>query len=381
LLGGLSIEAFLRRHWQRKPLLVRQAMPDLKPFLTPEELAGLACEEDVHSRLVIEKGGARPWQVIHGPLSSADFRKLPRKHWTLLVTDVDKIVRAAGDLLENFDFIPAWRVDDLMVSYAADQGSVGPHLDSYDVFLLQADGTRRWQISDRAHTAEDFVAGLDLRIIGDFRASEEWLLEPGDMLYLPPGVAHYGIAEGRCMTYSVGFRAPSHRDLITAYADYVAGLIDPEARYADPDLEPQPGSGEIGAAARRRFRHIVRALAHHEARIDDWLGRYLTETGPWGAPVPPRRALEPKQFSARWARRRTLLRNDRCRFAHIAEGRACTLYVDGLAYPLPRPLAFAGTLISGQRRFEYDALAEERQRRGFLDLLCEFHNKGYLHFP
>ncbi|MCG3144413.1 MAG: 50S ribosomal protein L16 3-hydroxylase [Gammaproteobacteria bacterium] len=381
LLGGLRIDAFLRRHWQKKPLLVRRAMPGLRPLLTAEELAGLACEEDVSSRLVIEKGGTRPWQVIHGPLSASDFRRLPRSHWTLLVTDVDKIVRAAGDLLEHFDFIPGWRVDDLMVSYAADRGSVGPHVDSYDVFLLQAGGRRRWKLSDRRHGAEDFVPGLDLRILGDFHASQEWLLEPGDMLYLPPGVAHYGIAEGSCMTYSVGFRAPSQRDLVSAYADYVATTLDPETRYVDPDLRLQSASGEIGAGARRRFRRMVRALARGEAGVDDWLGRYLTESGPWRPAQPPRRPLTPARFSARWARRGTLLRSDRCRFAHIRQGRACTLYTDGHAFALPGSLAFAGALLSGRRRFPYEEFARARQRPGFLQLLCELHNKGYLHFP
>jgi 50S ribosomal protein L16 3-hydroxylase len=380
LLGGLDIQTFLSRHWQRRPLLIRGAIPDLQPILSPDELAGLACEEEVNSRLVIEKGGKRPWQVIHGPLTAEHFKRLPRTHWTLLVTDVDRIVPAAADLREHFDFIPQWRIDDVMISYAVDGGSVGPHVDSYDVFLLQAAGRRRWQVSDRVYGSDDFVPGLDLRLLADFTASAQWVLEPGDMLYLPPGVAHYGIAEGECMTYSIGFRAPSHRDLVTAFAEFAATRLPADARYADPGLTRPTQPGEIATQARRRIHSILKAVASDSRLVDDWLGHYLTETGPWGAPRPPRRPLGVGEFSERWARRRILWRSDRCRFAHVNAGRRATLYVDGQAFALPITTTFAAALITGHRRFDHASLAAERRRRGFVELLCLLFNHGYLEF-
>jgi 50S ribosomal protein L16 3-hydroxylase len=380
LLGGIGIESFLSRYWQRRPLLIRQAIAGFTPILSADELAGLACEEEVNSRLIVEKGGKHPWQVTHGPLSARDFKRLPPTNWTLLVTDVDKLVPAAAELRARFDFIPQWRVDDLMISYAADKGSVGPHVDSYDVFLLQAEGRRRWQLSDRRYGNDDFIPNLDLRILADFEVSDEWVLEPGDMLYLPPGVAHYGVADGNCMTYSIGFRAPSDRELLTAYAEFAASQLPADQRYTDPGLKAQAQTGEIGGSARRQVRSIIRSLADDPALIDDWLGRFLTETGPWGAPRPPRRALDATEFSARWARRRKLWRSDRCRFAHINHGRRSTLYIDGQAFALPVATAFAAALISGQRRFDHDTLGAERRRRGFVELLCLLYNHGYLEF-
>lgn len=380
LLGGLRIEEFLRRHWQKKPLLVRQAFPDFKPFLTADELAGLACSDEVNSRLVIERGGVRPWQVTHGPLSAKDFKSLPRSHWTLLVTDVDKIVRPAADLLQHFNFIPSWRIDDLMISYAVNQGSVGPHLDSYDVFLLQAYGRRRWRISNKHYDQDDFIPGLDLRILDGFSTTHEWLLEPGDILYLPPGVAHHGIAEGECMSYSIGFRAPSHRELLADFGEYIANQIEESKRFGDRDLKPQTNTGEIGLAARQKVRKIVRAITRDDAAIDDWLGHYLTETGPWGAPTPPKRALTCKQFSARWARHRTLRRSDRCRFAHIASDSGTTLFVDGEAFATPSSLRKEVALVSGERQFDHKVLALARHKRHFMELLCTLYNKGYLEF-
>jgi 50S ribosomal protein L16 3-hydroxylase len=380
VLNGLTPASFLRRHWQKRPLLIRQALPGLRSFITPEELAGLSCEEDIHSRLVVEKAGKHPWQVTHGPLQASDFRRLPPTHWTLLVSDVDKVMSAAAALLERFTFLPGWRIDDLMVSYAADQGGVGPHVDSYDVFLLQAQGRRRWRISSGAHPPEDFVPGLDLRILRNFAADQEWVLEPGDMLYLPPGVAHDGVAEGACMTYSVGFRAPTHRELLTGFAEYAAAQLDAEARYRDRDFTPQRHSGEISAAALRRVRRCVRAIAADGMAIDDWFGRYVTETGPWRAPRPPTRPLSPAQFRQRWWKQRIFRRSETCRYAFIRHGKSCILYVDGNAFPLPRSLAFAAALLSDRRVFEFEALRHALQRKGLPELLCELYNKGYLRF-
>src|SRR5690606_21721484 len=254
LLGGLSPAAFLRRHWQKRPHLVRGAMPDIAPFLTRDELFDLASREGVESRLVLEKGGDYPWQVRYGPFRPAELRRLPPRNWTILVQNGDLHVPKAAAILRRFSFVPGWRIDDLMVSYAPPGGGVGPHVDSYDVFLLQARGTRRWSVSLKAYGEADLVPGLDLRILKTFRTDHRWRLATGDMLYLPPGVAHWGVAEDECMTCSVGFRAPGSREAALRFLE--EGGTD--VPYSDPDLEVARHPGEITAAARRRIRRLDR---------------------------------------------------------------------------------------------------------------------------
>src|SRR5690348_813356 len=232
LLGGLNPRDFLKRHWQKRPLLVRNAFPGFAPPLTAEELAGLACEEGVESRLVVQTRKAPGWKLSHGPFKHKVFTRLPKDRWTLLVQDVDKHLPVAAGLLEPFRFIPDWRIDDLMISYAADGGSVGPHVDAYDVFLLQAEGMRRWDISTAPHADAD-TPGLELKQIKGFKPEESWLLMPGDMLYLPPGVAHHGVAFGECMTFSIGFRAPSQSELLADLAGLLMQGASRDNHYAD----------------------------------------------------------------------------------------------------------------------------------------------------
>ncbi|WP_422126356.1 JmjC domain-containing protein [Thioalkalivibrio sulfidiphilus] len=278
LLGGLTARAFLRDYWQKKPLLVRQAIPGFESPLSPEELAGLACEAGVISRLVCERGESGPWALRTGPFDENDFTTLPGSHWTLLVSDIEKHLPELRSYLEPFRFIPDWRMDDLMVSYAAPEGSVGPHVDEYDVFLLQAQGRRRWQIASQPVSGDDFLPGIELRILRTFHPDQEWVLEPGDLLYLPPRIPHHGVAVGPCMTWSVGFRAPAWRDLLAAWVDQRYETLAAQDRYADPGLEPQENPGEISASALARLIAGLRnAMAVDDAELARWLGTQLTE--------------------------------------------------------------------------------------------------------
>ena len=283
LLGRLTKAAFLRTYWQRKPLLVPRAFPGFVSPLEPRELLDLACEDGVESRLVLERGGLRPWQVIPGPQSARRLRRLPADRWSLLVQGVDRLVPAVAALLQPFRFLPDWRVDDVMVSFAPRRGSVGPHVDSYDVFLLQGLGRRRWEVDPHPHP--DPRPGLDLRILRRFRPRSRFVLEPGDMLYLPPGVGHHGVALEDCMTYSIGFRAPTRREVLAA-------LLRPrgeDARYRDPSLRPARHPGEIPAYALRGLRELAKgALAGPD--FDTAVGELLTEPQ---SPVPPRRWIPP----------------------------------------------------------------------------------------
>jgi len=255
LLGGLTPDRFLRRHWQKKPLLIRAAEPAFRDPISPARLLALAARADVESRLVRERGGSRKWEVTDGPLPRRLTSGLGTSHWTVLVQNVDAHVPAVADLIERFDFLPRWRVDDVMVSLAAPRGSVGPHVDSYDVFLLQGRGRRLWRVAERFE--EDYVRGLDLRVLRGFRAEKEWVLGPGDMLYVPPGVAHHGVALEECLTYSIGFRAPAHYDLVAGFLQRLVEGVDRSRRYADPDLAPTRAPGEISPAALARLRRIV----------------------------------------------------------------------------------------------------------------------------
>lgn len=294
-LGNLSTDRFLSEYWQKKPLLIRQALAGLACPIDPEELAGLACEAEIESRLIRcpEKADLR-WPVRHGPFNDQDFAALPESEWTLLVQDVDKWIPALKDIIEPFRFIPDWRIDDIMISYAEDGGTVGPHWDDYDVFLIQAAGRREWRIDQRPVSADNCLQNQDLRLMKDFQTSESWILEPGDMLYLPPKLAHYGTAVGGgCMTCSIGFRAPDQASLIEEYTHHILSELSSTslgpARYADPDLTPAQSPGEISPEAITRLLDdtqdaLLRGLnqpPEHQA----WLGQFLTRPKP-GLEIP-----------------------------------------------------------------------------------------------
>lgn len=276
VLGDLSVETFLRDYWQKKPVLIRGAFPGFENPIDPEELAGLACEADAPSRLILEHGDERDWQLKMGPFTEDDFRALPEDGYSLLVTDCEKLVPELMDIVECFRFVPDWRIDDLMISYAPPGGSVGAHIDEYDVFLLQAHGRRRWQIENPpSHTA--YREGLDVRILTDFTPTDEWVLEPGDMLYLPPGIPHHGVALDDCMTYSVGFRAPTQADLVSGVCDRLATRAT-ETHYTDPDLGPTENPGALAQTTREQLRRWVReALTADDSLVDRLIAETLTE--------------------------------------------------------------------------------------------------------
>lgn len=274
--GGMPAEEFLRDYWQKKPLLIRQAFPEFESPLSADELAGLSLEEEVESRLVLEHGST-PWELRRGPFDENDYRALPERDWTLLVQAVDQFIPEVAETLGAFRFLPNWRVDDLMISYAAPGGSVGPHFDNYDVFLLQAHGRRRWQIGQMCDADSALLEHPDLRILSDFQQQDEWILEPGDMLYLPPRLAHYGIAEDECMTWSVGFRAPSHAEVITHFTDFLAQHLSDEQRYSDADLVLPADPAQIDTQTVDRLQQLVLRLVSDRQALGTWFGRFMTE--------------------------------------------------------------------------------------------------------
>lgn len=285
--AGLNPVRFLAEAWQRQPVLFRGAFPGFIPPLSVDEVAGLACEEEIESRLVLERDGATPWEVRHGPFGDDDFAGLPDSHWTILVQDVDKWIPDAARLLDGFRFVPDWRIDDLMISIAGDQGSVGPHWDDYDVFLIQGAGRREWRIDERAVTADNRLPDVPLRIMRDFKTSRSWVLKAGDMLYLPPRLAHHGVALGDgCMTLSVGFRAPSQSELLDDLLnERLLGERSP--RFQDPQRSGGNNPGLIDAASIRDLRALIESAT--KLAPDDfaaWLGGFLTRAKPGIALVP-----------------------------------------------------------------------------------------------
>ena len=276
MFGDISVEAFLRDYWQKKPLLIRNAFPNFQSPITQDELAGLACETDT-ARIVIEQGGAHPWEVRHGAFDDDDFSNLPETHWTLLVNDTDQQLPELKAVMEPFRFIPDWRIDDLMISFAVEGGSVGPHVDAYDVFLLQAQGQRRWQITTQPAHPDNFLPDLELRIMSDFQSEQEWVVEPGDLLYLPPNVPHYGVALNECMTYSIGFRAPSQADMLEKLLEDSLDDERLKQRFSDTERQQQGNPGELTATDMDRLvDFLVDALPQDEQSLQLWLGKYLT---------------------------------------------------------------------------------------------------------
>jgi 50S ribosomal protein L16 3-hydroxylase len=347
--------AFLRDTWQQKPLLIRQAWRDWANPLEPDELAGLACEEGVEARLVT--GGTGTWALENGPFAETRFAQLGDKDWTLLVQAVDHQVPDVAALIAPFRFIPDWRIDDVMVSYAAQGGGVGPHFDQYDVFLVQGMGRRRWRIGQHCDDRAALLPHADLKLLADFVVTDEWVLEPGDILYVPPGFAHDGVAvDGDCMTYSIGFRAPSRHELIGLWVDEILSGLADDDRYADPGLVPQENPGEIKPAALEQLQAMVAETLLDRTAFANWFGRHTSARKYPEVDWQPEQAATPETIRAILNEGAAVLeRNPAYRFAFIAQGPdAVTLFVDGQSYTCVGPVADFARQLCANSSFECD---------------------------
>jgi 50S ribosomal protein L16 3-hydroxylase len=307
LLGGISVTEFLSDYWHKKPLLIRQAIPGMRAILSRTALFKLASQELVESRLIVQHTDAQsaaPWQMHNGPFQAAGSKPdatlaalppLTQKAWTLLVQSVNLHNDEADTLLRQFRFLPDARLDDLMISYATEGGGVGPHFDSYDVFLLQAHGQRRWRIG--AQKDLSLLPNMPLKILAKFQPDQEFVLEPGDMLYLPPHYAHDGVALGECMTYSIGFRAPSYQELGEAFLQFMADSIDLPGRYADPDLTASNHPAEISTSMLETISDELNKVQFNEDDILTFLGSYLSEPKAMASFTPPGKVMSPAQFA------------------------------------------------------------------------------------
>jgi 50S ribosomal protein L16 3-hydroxylase len=366
LLGGATATRFLSRYWQRRPLLIPQAIPGFRGLLSWAELKALALRDDVESRLVVRERDR--WTLAHGPFRRGDLRGLPSRNWTLLVQGVNLHIAAADALLRRFCFLPYARLDDLMVSFAAPGGGVGPHFDSYDVFLLQGDGRRRWRIGRQRDLA--LKRGLPLKILARFRPEHDCVLEPGDVLYLPPQIAHDGVAiDDACTTYSIGFRAPTAQELGTGFLDRLRDSLDLEGRYRDPALALSRAPAKIGRDLQAYAADVLSQLSWDERSIARFVGAHLTEPKPTVAFAPPRRPLSLAAF-ARRASRAGLRLDSRTQLLYDASH----LFING---DVLEPPAHARALL--RRLANERELAPQAIPRRTATIAYRWYRDGFLH--
>ncbi|WP_454781061.1 JmjC domain-containing protein [Legionella sp. WA2022007384] len=339
----ISLETFLSEYWQKKPLVIRNALPEFINPLSPDELAGLALEEDVESRLVFETPHEKPhWHLKRGPFSEHDFNILPPTHWTLLVQGVDRLIPEVYALLEHFDFIPQWRIDDIMISYAALHGSVGPHYDNYDVFLYQGVGRREWFLTTKRCNNENYLKDLELRIMEQFDVEERIILEEGDMLYLPPHVGHHGISLTQdCMTYSFGYRSYQGQELLDSLGEYLAEKDTFKTLYQDPDWSHLHNTSEITRPAWQNAQRLLQQLISDETIMKSWFGCFATQLDQQAEhqlplPLEEDELIDLSSFINELKTGLNLTRDASCRFAYQSpdEQSEYQLYINGCEWEI-----------------------------------------------
>jgi 50S ribosomal protein L16 3-hydroxylase len=337
---GQSPARFLEAYWQKRPLLIRGAFADFANPLPAEQLAGLACEADIQARLVVHERRRDHYRLEHGPFDEDRIAALGHRDWTLLVQDADKwLPDTVGGLLAEFRFLPRWRIDDIMISFAVPGGSVGPHIDQYDVFLVQVEGHREWRIDTRDNAPATFRPDQALRILERFEASHSFELEPGDMLYLPPGVPHHGVALDPCLTWSVGMRAPSTAELAAGIADGLAEHLGEVSRYCDPDLKPARYPAELDRAALGRARAALELALADDALLTPILGDFFSRYRSTHAPVPGPRPISASAFARRLQAKGELLRNPWSRMVWHRHGKGAVVHLGGERYDASLKLA------------------------------------------
>ncbi len=383
-LGSIDTDDFLANYWQKQPMLIRRLYPDIQCPVDANDLAGLALEEEVESRIVYRELDGLPWQLQQGPFTEQVLNNLPAKNWTLLIQGLDHWVPECADLLDDFRFLPNWRIDDLMASFAPEGGSVGPHYDFYDVFLLQMQGRRRWQVGPLCDADSARLTGTPLRILADMPVTEEWVLEPGDCLYLPPQVAHYGEALDRCMTFSIGFRSPRYDELLSSLADTLCDSAANQRHLADGISKQQTNPGEIQRSLIDYLQNrIIDQLTDSEF-LAEWFSNFVTGPKNTSIVMPLeetdhvtindlREALQSTGSQWRW--------NEGSRYTYVmpaTPGAKLVFSVDGESIDFTEAdLPWIRLLCAGNR-VDSMTLRELTQSKQQLETLVQLVNKGSL---
>ncbi len=359
----LTAELFLKEYWQKKPCCLKGALTEFENPLSIDELKVLATQELIESRIISGTEQLNDWQVEQGPFDPVEYQALSGSPWTLLVQAVDQWSPETRQLMEYFRFISSWRVDDIMVSYASTGGSVGPHFDYYDVFLIQLNGSRRWKIGQQCTDQDELLDHPDVKILSEFNTDEEWLAEPGDVIYIPPGFAHFGVAQDdQCMTYSVGFRAPSESEIVSEYFSWLADQLPGNQRYSDPDLQLQPNPGEVTLDAAKRIQTIIEKHLKNPESMVRWLASYMTEPKyPELLDEEPERILNIERFEEH----KEYIRNESFRFAYFKN----LIFINGEEFELPTSVLPLAHTICNDTRYLGSDLIRHAQTLESQDLL------------
>ncbi len=383
--GDISLEQFLSEYWQKKPLLMRGALPSFKSPISPDELAGLSTEEGTTSRLVVRNSQTN-WEVRYGPFANEEFSKLPSENFTLLVQEVECYSQDVLQLKRKFRFLPDWRMDDVMVSYAANGGGVGPHVDYYDVFLVQAMGRRHWKIGTLLDQEPEYREDLDLRIMKEFHPVEDWILEPGDILYLPPMVPHDGVAIGEAMTFSMGFRSPAYDEMLAAWSRSIGIEMLETQRFQGRQHKPIPKPGEISIEAVKEVIQILNSFPKDPADVAKWFGRLVTYpkrgepsselTGLLKDGIPPE---EIRLFAESFRHDVFYEWNEQIRLAYYHLEAAILCFVDGELFELHPTFTPMIELLSGEREFGVKEFQSWAHIEGACELLTAFASCGVIH--
>ncbi|WP_289169511.1 cupin domain-containing protein [uncultured Pseudoalteromonas sp.] len=372
-INNLCEQEFLNQYWQKKPLLIKQGFTDFQDPIEAEELAGLAMEESIESRIVTNHNN--DWQAYQGPFE--DFEKLTEQHATLLVQAVDHWHSDAAQLLHPFRFIPNWRIDDLMISYSTPKGGVGPHLDQYDVFIIQGQGKRHWRVGLPDPTLKQFAQNKKLLQVEQFEAVIDCILEPGDILYIPPGCPHEGYAIENALNYSVGFRAPNQQDLFSSFADHVIDTDSGQKRYTDHTLALRDSKGELLQSETDKVKTLMQALLNNDELFKHWLGNTLSQAKHEMDLAPLEEPITCEQMS-------DLITNNAEEFERLGGVRAIyqqledalLLSINGENYPLPLCDLNAVTLLTDHDYVNTDDLNAAQPSLVFIQTFTTLVNEG-----
>lgn len=361
----ITLKTFLSEYWQKKPLIIRNALPDFINPLSGDELAGLSLEEEIESRIVLETPGQIPqWHLKRGPFGEEEFAKLPKTNWTLLVQGVDRVIPEVYALLNHFDFIPQWRIDDVMISYAAMHGSVGPHYDNYDVFLFQAQGRREWSLTSKNCTESNYINDLELRIMNEFSVEERFILEEGDMLYLPPHIGHYGIAHSQdCMTYSFGYRSYQGQEVWDSLGDYLSEKEPIKSLYHDPDWSSLNNTSELSPSTWQQAKKLLEQVLEDEKTLKSWFGCFATRLDQQAEqqlamPLEEDEWLSQEEFVEELSAGSNMIRDASCRFAYYKHDNTSEilLYINGCEWDTQNASPDLISLIANNRIITNDGI-------------------------